>query len=212
MQQGQRANRICGCVENEFGPLRATGILQRNRIHSCASEKAGELFDARYGRVVGLERANLRVAFDVIADMTGSDRMACRKCCSTNDVFHMLGDNLFIADAILYGAHGAFFVKDMRHLGDRHSCVNRFGGDNTEVAMWQLLWVASRIQTSGQISRPGNTQAVPLDRRDVVCPYIVAPNLYLGRFCQMRREETSNRATADYANLHTALPLAPLHP
>src|SRR5258708_1203539 len=46
MQQRQGPNRICGCVENKFGPLRATSILERNRIHPCASEKTGEFFDA----------------------------------------------------------------------------------------------------------------------------------------------------------------------
>src|SRR6266446_4218640 len=45
----------------------------------------------------------------------------------------------------------------------------------------------------------------------VVCPDIVGPNLYLGRFCQVRREETTDGATADYANLHTALTPATWH-
>src|SRR6266481_325934 len=145
MQQRQGPNRICGCVENKFGPLCATGILERNRIHPRAGEKASEFFDARHRRIAGLERTNPSISFDVIADVTGSDRMSCRKCCSTNDVFHMLGDNFFIADAILYRAHCASFIEDMRHLGDRHLCVNRFGGDNTVVASWQLLWIDSRI-------------------------------------------------------------------
>src|SRR2546428_13714682 len=79
MQQGQRANWIRGRVENELGPLCATGILQRNRIHSCASEKTGEFIDACNRWVGWLERTNPRVAFDVVADMSGSGRMARRK-------------------------------------------------------------------------------------------------------------------------------------
>jgi len=71
--------------------------------------------------------------------------MASRKRGAANHVFDMLADNFFIANAILYRANGAVFIEDMRHLGDRHFCVNRFGGDNTVVATWQLLWVASRI-------------------------------------------------------------------
>src|SRR5260370_1073317 len=149
MQQRQRPNWIRGCVENELSPLRAASILQRNRIHSCPCKKAGELFDARHRRIGGLERTNPCVAFDVVTDMAGSDRVTRGERRATNDVSHVLSDEFFVAHAVLHRTHGAL-----------------------------------------------------LNRIDVILPEVVGPNLCLAGFCEMRREQASNRTAPNDADLH----------
>src|ERR1700687_6035776 len=106
MKQRKGADGICGSVENELGPLRATSVLQRYDAQTGAIEEFGELFHSRVRRVGRLERTDPGIAVNVETDVPRFNDMACRKRSATNHTGHMLGENFFVADTVLHRTDG----------------------------------------------------------------------------------------------------------
>ena len=65
------------------------------------------------------EGANPGVALDVVTDMSGRDRVTGGKGRAPDHILHMLGDDFFIAHAVLHRAHRTVVVENVRHL--RHA-------------------------------------------------------------------------------------------
>src|ERR1700704_6164111 len=102
MQQRQRSDGIGGSVEDQLSPLRAASVLQRDHIHAGTRDQTSQLFYLRHGCVRRFEGTNPRVALDVEADMAGSDWMPGGKRRATDDMLHVFGDDLLVADAVLH--------------------------------------------------------------------------------------------------------------
>src|SRR5262249_7866116 len=111
MEECERADGIGRGIENEFGPLCAASVFQRNRVHPGACEQAGELLDARHRRGRRLEGSDPSVALDVVADVAGRDGVTGGKGCAANHQPYMLGDQLFVACTVLHGANGAASIE-----------------------------------------------------------------------------------------------------
>src|ERR1700704_3897641 len=107
MQQRQASDGIGGSVEDQLGPLRAAGVLQRNHIHASTRDNTREFFYLGHRCVRRFEGTNPGVALDVEADMAGSDWMSGGERRATNDILHMLGDDLLVADAVLHRTDSA---------------------------------------------------------------------------------------------------------
>ncbi len=201
-------NWICARVENQLRPLRAAGVFQRNYVHAATRDESGKFFDLRHWRVRWLERADPGVALDIEADVAGCDGMSGRKCGAADDVLHVLGDELFIANSVLHGADGAVLVErpgDLRHgtLG-----VDGFRGNDTVVAAWKFAGIAGRVEFGSEVGGAGETEAVLADGVDVIFPDVVGPDLDFAFLGEVRGEEASDRAATDDADFHQTRALA----
>ena len=151
MEKCERSDWVCGGVENQFGPLRTTGIGHGNRVHSRPRDQSGEFFDFRQRSIRWLKRSNPCITCNIETNVTGCDRMARGKCRSANDLLYVLSDNFFIAHAILNGADGARVVERARSLRYRRSCVNRFGRYDAVVASRKVVGITGGAEVRGEI-------------------------------------------------------------
>src|SRR5436853_7870576 len=101
------ATGICRGFEDQLRPLRAPYVFERDNLHAAAIEQARKALDKLIGRVRGLVGPDPGVAVDVKADVSRSDKMACRKRRSANPVSCLLAKNVFVANAVLQRAHRA---------------------------------------------------------------------------------------------------------
>src|SRR5262249_36613728 len=115
--------------------------------------------------------------------------------------FHMLRDDLFVADAVLDRADGARIIEGASSLRNRIASVNGFCGDNAVIAARNFTRVARGIEIRGEVSSTGNAKAVCTDRIDVIFPDIVSPDFDFALAREMRGEETADSATANDADL-----------
>ena len=195
VKKGERAHGICRGVEDELGPLGAAGVLQGNHAQAGAVEKFGELLDARVRCVRWFEWADPGVAVDVETSVAWFDDVACRKCCATNDVADVLGENLFVADTILDGTDGAILAEDMRGLFDGAARVRALCGDYSEIARWNFARIGSRVEMRSEIGCAGDTQTALVNRARVFLPNVISVDFDVLRdeldarqkYCRWRR-------------------------
>src|SRR5258708_27272813 len=149
VEESERAYGVCGSVENKLGPLSAAGILQGNGVHAGSRDEASELFHFGVGGVGRLEGADPSIAFDVKADVAGSDGVASGKCGAADDGTHVLGDEPFVAATGLHRANGAGLIASVSDLGDGGFGVNGFRGDNAEIAAREGLGIGGGVGVGG---------------------------------------------------------------
>src|SRR5258708_37179070 len=185
VEESERAYGVCGSVENKLGPLSAAGILQGNGVHAGSRDEASELFYFGVGGVGRLERGGPSVAFDVEADVAGSDGVASGKCCAADDGAHVLGDELFVAVTVLHGANGAVLIESVSDLGDGCLGVNSFGGDNAEIAAREGLGIGGGGEGGGGIGGARTSGTVFVYGRALLLPNLFCPTLSCGGFRQV---------------------------
>ena len=76
---GQRGDRVRGGVEDQLPPLGAARVRERMGRHPGARARVGERLDRRHRRRARLERADVRVALRVPADVARLDHVARRE-------------------------------------------------------------------------------------------------------------------------------------
>src|SRR4029077_7911613 len=118
VKKGESTDRIGGGVEDQFGPLRAAGVLQRNDFQACTVQKLRKLLDARIGSIRWFERADPGIPVDVEADVPGFDDMPGWEGGAANDVAHAPCENFFVTHPILHRANSAGGAEQMSRLLD----------------------------------------------------------------------------------------------
>ena len=126
--------------------------------------------------------------------------LAGRERGATNDVLHMLRDDLFVADAVLHGTDSAVLVEGASNLRDRAAGVNGLGGDDAIVAARKFLGVAGGVEFRGEIHGSGNAQPVVADGFNVIFPDVVGPDFGLAFLGEVRGEDATDCAASDDAN------------
>src|SRR5204862_4655055 len=107
------------------------------------------------GSIGRLEGTDPSIALNVVADVTRLDDVAGGKSGAANHVFHPLGDQLLVADAVLHRADGAAFFEQMGSLRDGDFGVRSLGGDNAVIAARQFFGIAGGAQARGEIGGAG---------------------------------------------------------
>src|SRR6266404_682548 len=201
MQQRERADRIGRSVENELGPLRATGVLQRNDFQPCAIEQLGQFFDTRIGSARRFEGTDPGVSVNVEAHMAGLDYVTCRKRGAANDVAHVLGKNLFVADAILHRTNGVGIVEDVRGLLNCRTRVRTLGGNDSELARRNFLRIGCGVQARGEIDGATDAQPALVYGASMVLGDIIGVNFHIREARQVCAENAADSAASDDTNL-----------
>src|SRR5262249_2206995 len=147
-----------------------------------------------------LEWTDPGVSSNVKTNMPWSNRMARRESGSANDKFHMLRNDLFVADTVLHGTHGAVFVEGAGGLSNGITSVNRLGGNYAVVTSRKFVGVAGCAKLCSEIRRAGKLEAVEVDRIDVLFPDVVGPHFDLAFAREMSGEEASDCAATDDAH------------
>src|SRR6266436_5864708 len=202
MQQGKRANRIRRGVEDEFCPLRAARVAQRDDAQACAIEKLGELLDASVRCVRRFERTDPRVAINVKPDVARLDDVAGGKRGAADDVADVFGKDFFVADAVLDRADGALFIEYAGGLLDGAAGMRAFGGHNAEVANRNFTCVRSGVETRSEIRGATNAQAAIVDGASMFFPNVIGVDFDVFEAGAMRAEKAANLATTDDAKHH----------
>src|SRR5579862_6042761 len=202
VEESEGADRIGGGVEDELGPLRAARVFEGDDVHAGLVEQRGKLVDACHGRVGGLEWADPGVAGNVVADVAGLHDVPGGKSGAADHELHALGDDFFVAHAILYGADRAILCEDVRSLLDGRAGVRGFGGDDAVVAGRDGFGVGSGLEARGEVGGAGNFQAGAIDGVDVSLGDVVGPDFEFRKFGEVCAEDRADGATADDANFH----------
>src|ERR1700733_9763499 len=200
MQQRQRADRIRGGIENQFGPLRAPRILEWNHVHPRSRNKSGEFLHLRHRSMSRLKRPNPCISLDVESNMARRNGMPGRKRRSTNHILHMLGNNLFVAHSILHRAHRASRIENLRDLSDCAPGVYGLGGNDAVVAPRNFFRIARGIQLRREPFGAGKTESILANRLNLLLPNVVGPNLSLTPTRKMCGKQAAHSATPDNAN------------
>ena len=205
MKKSESANWICGSVEDEFSPLSAARVIESDDVEAGAIEQLSECGDSIHGSVGRLEGANPSVASDVVADVAGLDDVTGGKSGAANDVADALGDDFFVADAILHGADGAGVIEDVSGLFDCAAGVSAFCGDDSEIANRNFFRVGGGVNWRSEIGRAGKAQSFFANRFDVIFRNIVCVDFRFAALGEMRREDAANRSATNYADFHALL-------
>src|SRR5580698_4887536 len=202
MQQSQSPHGIGGGVENQLGPLRAPRILQSDSVHSGAGDEARQFFHFDHRSIRWLEGPDPSVAFNVIPNVSGGDGMAGGKRGAANHEFHMLSDNFFVADAVLYRADSAVFIENVGDLCDCGSSVDRLSRHDAVIAAWQTVGIAGGLEPSGEIGSAGKPQSVGANGIGVLFPDIVGPDFRFALLGEVSGKQTAYRSATDDADFH----------
>src|SRR4029077_3097207 len=133
--------------------------------------------------------------------MSWRDGVTSRKCCATNDVLYLFSNDLFIADAILHRTNRAIPVEDMRGSRDCSLRVDGLGRDDAVIAPRQFIGITGSIQPDSEFRCSGEPKSVFPNGVCMLFPDVIRPCLSIARFGQMRSEQATRRAAANYANL-----------
>ena len=203
MQQGESADRIRRSVEDELGPLRAAGVLQRNDAQTRAIEQVRELLDSGIRSFGWLERADPGVPVDVEASVSWLDDVAGGKGSAANHERDVLRDNFFVADTILHGANSARSSEKMRRLLNCRPRVCALSGDNSKIARGNFLGNRRGMQARDEIGGAADAQASLVDRASVFFPDIVGMHFHIGKAREVSTENAADGAAADNADFDT---------
>lgn len=202
MQQRECTNGICRRIENQLGPLGPTRIHERNDMHAASIEKVRESFYKFVRRVRRLERANPGIPTNVKANVAWFDEVPGGKRGAPNYVFDVVGDNFFVANTVLHGAHGTVWAEDLSCLLDRRSGVRAFRGDDAEVARGDLRRIACRVETRGEVRSAADAKTARIYGLNVTFVYVIRMDLDILKPSEMRSKDTANRATTNDADFH----------
>ena len=108
--------------------------------------------------------------------MAGLDDVAGGKSSAANHIFHALGDEFFVANAVLHRADGAALVEQMRSLRDGDFGVRSLGGDYAVIAARQFFGITRGAEAGGEIGGAGEAQAAGVDDINVGLRDIVGEN------------------------------------
>ncbi len=165
-------------------------------MHASAST-----LDVGERRRLRFERPERRVALHVplhvprLEELSGGERRAA------DDALDVRGEHLLVADAVLHGRDGAVRER-VRRRADRGLGVHRLRRDDAEVARGQLLCVGRRAQAPDDVTCARQTEAVRVDRVDVVARGVERPHLDVLELRQIRGEQRADGATTDDADPH----------
>ena len=136
--------------------------------------------------------------------MAGLDDVAGGKSGAANHIFHALGDEFFVADAVLHRADSAALIEQMRSLRDSDLGVRGFSGHDAIIAARQFFGIARSAQAGGEIGGAGEAQAAGVDGINVRRGDVVSKDLAFAGARQMRGKQAAHRSATDDADSHCA--------
>src|SRR5690348_13083918 len=135
--------------------------------------------------------------------MPGLNRVARGESRPANDILHVLGDDFFIAHAVLYRTDGAVFVEHARCLCHGRTRVNALGGDDAVITAGNFARITSGVHPGGEIRRPRKPEPALANRFHVRLPHVIRPYLMLAGARQVRGKQAAHRAATYDADFHS---------
>src|SRR5580693_9411112 len=123
---------------------------------------------------------------------------AAHKRCASNDLSARVSrDNLFAAKPVLRGNHSTL-IETVADQCDRVLYLSGFCCHNAELAIGQLVRLRCCLERHMKLAPSRDSQTVAVERSGVIFATDKGP--YLCNPRQMRRIQTTDRATSDDAN------------
>src|SRR5262249_50868879 len=147
-------------IKDQLGPLRTTRILQGNDTQSRFLQNGREFFHALIRSTGRLKRTCPKIAVELEARMSRRHQVCSHGCGSANHVGSVLGDDLFIAQPVLYRADDARVTEYMGCLLNRHARMQALGGEDSEITSRKILRFGSNVERNAQSSSAADLQPV----------------------------------------------------
>src|SRR2546422_334675 len=128
--------------------------------------------------------------------------MARRKRRAPDDVADMLGENFFVADAILHRTDRTRFREQMRSFFNGLAGVSALGCNDAKIAGWNFPDIRGCAEARGEVRRAADAQAARGNRARVFFPNVVGEDLGFARTRQMRRKNAADSSATYDADLH----------
>ena len=90
---------------------------------------------------------------NVVANVAWTNDVTRGKRCAADDVTYMLGDDLFISDAVLYGANSRTVGKEGRGVLDCQLSMDALGRNDSKIAARQVGDIGRCLQGDGEFGR-----------------------------------------------------------
>src|SRR5512133_989980 len=198
-EAGKRGHGVHGRVEDQLRPLRWAEVFERPRLQAGGDDQLGRLLDER---VRGFAiRSKPRLGVEDVLDVRV--RVACAAHEGDRRDHPSAGEELLGTEPVLHCHHRRAWPVAGKPLRNGWE-LGSLGRDDRKLGLGQLGRVGRGLQARGDVTPPGDAQALIVERAGVLLP--PREHRDLADAGEMAGVEAADHAGADYADaLDTAL-------